>query len=390
MDRKWLFGAMSVLLTLGACTENSALTVEENGADESGRGEMTLSLPLQLASTRALDLDSLFAVVTVNGDTERFEQGTTVTTSFSVPNGETLNLQVQWFESQQNDDPLLLTSWTRSQQVSDNISISISSEDYQSEGAAFDDDNDTYSNLEERREESDPRNANSTPINRPDVRIKWINPVEAPVIDGLYDSIWNSATFSDVTGEILAIDNLMINQGAVRPNGETEFIWFAMHDGINLYVFVFGENVENDPIRDSSSPWQDDNVNLFIDGNDSQGSSYDGVDDRHLFVPLLTSPEDQSANSTYYEIGVNSAPVPQLQFANCKCTSGRHTWEFKLPFADFNIQQDVPFGFEVQIDQDEDGGARDARWGWFHPARTTTDVDNTWTTPSFMGRVVVE
>ena len=205
-------------------------------------GSLSLSVPEQLAAVRALNLDALYAEVTINGDTQRYDQATPIAVSITLAQGDMLNLTVNWYETQQDSTPLPLTTWSLSRQITGDVSIVSDASDYTSTGAAFDFDEDGYSNLEERRADSDPLIAGSTPENRPDVRIRWVNPTEAPIIDGLYDSIWNNAQFNDVAGEQLSIDNLMINQGAVRPDGNTEFRWFAMHDDTYLYVFVLGEN----------------------------------------------------------------------------------------------------------------------------------------------------
>ncbi|MFK7858401.1 MAG: fasciclin domain-containing protein [Granulosicoccus sp.] len=228
--------------------------------------------------------------------------------------------------------------------------------------------------------------------NVPNVRIPRIDAAQAPMIDGRYDPIWNDgAVFNDVNGESLSIDNLMLENGARRFNGSTEMRWLAMHDDSNLYVFVLGENVDAANVfRDSNRVFQDDSVALYIDGNNSKGFTYDGFDDRHLMIPLLTEPSLQTENSTFFENGSNSASEPSFEFATCQCDTDQHTWEFRLPFSEFNISKNVPFGFEVQIDLDHNGDLRDARWGWFHPARTTTNVDNTWRNPSFMGTAIVE
>jgi len=183
----------------------------------------------------------------------------------------------------------------------------------------------------------------------------------------------------------------MIDQGALRQDGNAEYRWFAMHDDMNLYVFVLGENViEGNPVRDSDEIFHDDAVNLFIDGDNSKGTNYDGVDDRHLLIPLLTGPDNISDNSTVFQNGKFSAPGAAFEFGTCWCRAGQHAWEFKLPFDEFNIQPGRPFGIEVQMDLDHDGGLRDAKWGWFHPSRTTEDVDSTVQDPSFMGTAIAD
>jgi len=390
MDWKTPGFAICSFLLVSACSDSTVSTTGSGNVQNDATGSITLAIPELLTTARAVNLDALYADVIINGDTQRWNQSTPIAIALDLAVGEMLNVTVNWYETL-DSTPLPLTTWSLNQQITGDVNISAPASAYTSTGAAFDFDSDGFSNLAELRANSNPLVAGDTPENRPDVEIRWINPTEAPAIDGLYDSIWDRAQFSDVSGEQLSIDNLMINQGAVRPDGNTEFRWFAMHDDTSLYIFVLGENVDTGtPIRDSTSVWQDDNLNLFIDGNNSKLPDYDGVDDRHIFIPLLTSPTDPSSNSSVFVAGDNSAPVPDFEFATCLCSAGQHTWEIKLPLAALNIGKNVPFGFDIQIDEDNDGGARDARWAWFHPSRTTVDVDNTWTTPSFMGTAVIQ
>lgn len=390
--QRTLYGlVIGVMFLLTACSETSTLSFDDEDVSGGAAGTFALPVPAPIASARAVDLDALYVRIVFDGQEQTITEEPYIAT-FSAANGSTLDISVMWYEEDdERAEDLLLAAWSDSLEVNDNTSVAISSDDYLSTGAAFDTDSDGFSNLTERRENSNPYNDGETPINRPDVRIRWVNPVEAPVIDGLYDSIWSDrGKFDDIDGERLSIDNLMINQGALQTNGNAQFRWFAMHDDSNLYVFVLGQVEDiSTPIRDSTSAWQDDTVNLFIDGNNSKGDSYDGFDDRHLFVPFLTDPSNPTQNSTVFVNGQFSASSPAFEFATCECDD-EVTWEFKLPFSEFNITKDTPFGFEIQVDVDNDGGARDARWGWFHPARTTEDIDNTWTTPSFMGTAIVE
>jgi len=49
-----------------------------------------------------------------------------------------------------------------------------------------------------------------------------------------------------------------------------------------------------------------------------------------------------------------------------------------------------PFGFEIQLNDDDDGGSRDAKWAWMHPAGLDSTNDFTWQNPSFMGSAVLQ
>jgi hypothetical protein len=366
-----------------------------NSAHEQSTGALDLSLPEQLQSMRAVNLDAIFATVIINGvEQPRWQQSSPYTNTFTITKGEPLSIQISWFETLVDGSELLLATAIINQVITANTNLEIQQSDYVTSGSNFDEDGDLFSNLTERNEGSDPNDASSTPFNLPDVRIQQIDRLDAPRIDGLYDPSWNQATFRDIDNDLLHINNLMIDQGALREDGHmtNEMRWFAMHDDAFLYIFVLGENVADKPIplRDSFEVWQDDTLNIFIDGDNSKDQTYDGIDDRQILIPLLTDPSNLTNNSTFYVTGFNSAAIPEFEFATCRCTSEQHTWEVQLRLSDFGIVKNQSFGIEIQLEVDHDGGNRDAKWGWFHNSRVDEDVDNTWRNPSFMGTATVE
>lgn len=388
---KHLVSWSAIVLCLTACDDHG----EPNDLSPGNAhltGEFDLQVPEQLISTRAIDLDALFAVISINGvEQPRWDQSTQYTSTFTVEKGDTLDLQISWFETLADDTELLLASTTINQVITTDTELALTQEDYETSGERFDLDSDNFSNIVERRAGSNPVDGASTPLNLPDIRIQEINPADAPRIDGLYDQSWNNATFSEANGALLFIDNLMIDQGALRSDGDAEMRWFAMHDNVNLYIYVLGESVEiATPNRDSTEVWQDDAISIFIDGDNSKDQIYDGVDDRQMIIPLLTDPDNLTSNSTFFVTGFNSASIPEFDFATCLCISGQYTWEISLRLEDFGIEIGRSFGIDVQLEVDHDGGSRDAKWGWFHPSRTTQDIDNTWFNPSFMGTAIVE
>lgn len=381
-----------------ACSELSE-TSQRSSVDSPPAGVVSgfsLPIPDGFATMRKVDLERLYAVVSVTGeDPLTFRQSEPISVRFRVTRGDIFTANIRWFEEIAQNDDLLLAAHTVRQVVTDSVNLDLDSSVYLTVGTNFDADRDGFSNLEERRAGSDPLDAAQTPdtlINAPNVRLGRVDPSDAPIIDGLYDDIYTTrAQFNDDRGELLSIDNLMIDQGAIRADGQTEFRWFGMHDDTFLYLFVLGENIElANPIRDSTQVFQDDSIDIFIDGNNSKGTSFDGMDDRHFLIPLLTDPDNiVGSNSTVIALGPNSASLPPIEFGTCLCTTGQHTWEVKLPLAQFGITKDTPFGLEIQLNLDNDGGTRDAKWGWFHPSRVSDDVDNTFMNPSFMGTAVI-
>ena len=379
---------------VSGCDEAHQLDGHNSGHEQS-TGALDLSLPEQLQSMRAVNLDAIFATVIINGvEQPRWQQSSPYTNTFTITKGEPLSIQISWFETLVDGSELLLATAIINQVITANTNLEIQQSDYVTSGSNFDEDGDLFSNLTERNEGSDPNDASSTPFNLPDVRIQQIDRLDAPRIDGLYDPSWNQATFRDIDNDLLHINNLMIDQGALREDGHmtNEMRWFAMHDDAFLYIFVLGENVADKPIplRDSFEVWQDDTLNIFIDGDNSKDQTYDGIDDRQILIPLLTDPSNLTNNSTFYVTGFNSAAIPEFEFATCRCTSEQHTWEVQLRLSDFGIVKNQSFGIEIQLEVDHDGGNRDAKWGWFHNSRVDEDVDNTWRNPSFMGTATVE
>ena len=50
-----------------------------------------------------------------------------------------------------------------------------------------------------------------------------------------------------------------------------------MYDATNLYIFVEVKDPNN--VNDGGNWWDNDGVEVFIDGNNSKGTTYDAVDD---------------------------------------------------------------------------------------------------------------
>ncbi|WP_420450183.1 sugar-binding protein, partial [Ilumatobacter sp.] len=130
------------------------------------------------------------------------------------------------------------------------------------------------------------------------------------------------------------------------------------------------------PILDDSGPlWQDDNLNLFIDGDASGGTSYDGVNDFHVFLALGDGSGGPNTDSGRVEAGPNSVGVPAgLRMAACFCNPVA-AWEISVPLDSVGIRADRTFGIELQIDEDNDGGGRDARFGWSNPSAADAGGD---------------
>ncbi len=173
------------------------------------------------------------------------------------------------------------------------------------------------------------------------------------------------------------IDNLLLAPVPRYQDGAGYSEWWVMHDGTNLYIRI---RVSNDSLRnviiDSEFPWHDDSVELFIDGDNSKGESYDGINDYQ--VTLLPD------NDT---LPVFPGDIPQdlRIFHRAGGTTGTYDVEITVNLESAGIEIGKPFGFDLHINEDDNGGDRDAKWGWFEKS----GFDRSWISPSRLGTLLL-
>ena len=220
--------------------------------------------------------------------------------------------------------------------------------------------------------------------------------------DGRFGGEWSAAVQVDSSGRPLGVNNLMIDVDADAPDGTPWRRWAAMHDGEYLYVLV---TVEDDGARieDSATIWEDDSLEVFIDGDRSRNPFYGDDDDWHVLMGLLAPGTIRTSNSNDVE-GWEPGPFSSGEGLELDFATGpgigpdglrrpRHeqdVYELRIELKSANIDVGRPFGFELQVNDDDDGGTRDSKWGWAHPSRGAIDVDFTYINPSYMGTLLLD
>ena len=188
----------------------------------------------------------------------------------------------------------------------------------------------------------------------------------APVIDGTIDPVWSGANQ-------YPIQNVII--GSAVPAADLSASYRALYDATNLYLLV---TVSDETlINDSGTSWYfDDGVEIFVDGDHSQGASYD-ANDFQFGV--------RWSDGNTIIAGANSAPVPTGAVASLASAPGGYRLEMRLPLSGLSINPTAgyQFGLEVQVNDDDDGGDRDTKISWH-----SLD-DNTWMYPSQFGSVAL-
>lgn len=259
--------------------------------------------------------------------------------------------------------------------------------------------------------DTDATNTETPQIQPASVLIPRITPQNAPQIDGLGAQLnnqdllsgeWANAVQFDNAGAGLWIKNLMIDQGADSENGAELRRWAAMHDGEFLYVLVLSDDT-GARHSDSTNMWEDDTVELFIDGNNSKNTTYGDADDFQFLIPLQQQNSTTANNEITgrYSIGPNSSDAT----VNIEFFTGpgigpdgirikkweQDVYEIAVPISQAGITPGTPFGFEVQLNDDDNGENRESKWGWFHPAKEGDEpLDLTYMNPSIMGTVVLQ
>jgi hypothetical protein len=187
----------------------------------------------------------------------------------------------------------------------------------------------------------------------------------APVIDQTIDACWSNAS-------IYQIANL--TAGTAVPAGFSSQ-WRALWDNTNLYILV--EAKDPNPSSDSNPNfWDDAASEIYIDGDNSKNNSYDGVNDMQFgfgYKYTFVGTGDSNPNG-----------ITGITFATQDVTGG-YNQEISIPWTTIGVTPAVDnlMGFDVSVDIDEDGGARDAQVTWFDKS------GQAWGKPSKFGTVML-
>ncbi|HPG40240.1 MAG TPA: sugar-binding protein [bacterium] len=196
-----------------------------------------------------------------------------------------------------------------------------------------------------------------------------------PAIDGVLDDIWK-------TGPWYRDYRVQLGAEFVANFSDAAVSWRGMYDDNYLYLFV--QAFDDTLVKDSGTEtWNDDSYEIWIDGNNSKGTTFDGVDDfgfQFLYSgdaenPLIFNKVTKSGNglagdfsgilqgATYTGLGTNL--------------------EVAIPMTLLKITP-VPgtlVGLEVDWNDDDDGGAKETKIKYF------SDEDESWQNPSTLGNI---
>ncbi|MBN1894887.1 T9SS type A sorting domain-containing protein [bacterium] len=157
---------------------------------------------------------------------------------------------------------------------------------------------------------------------------------------------------------------------------DLEVTWKALWDYNNLYFLI---NVIDDTlVQDGNYNWTDDNIAFWIDGDASQKTTYDGINDWGFSTGY--DPVEILKPIWNEKGGLDSATVAEIAQAK-KLTDNGLVLEVAFPLAVLDIEPGAgtQIGLEVDYDDDDDGGTRDIK------GKTYDATDMTWQNPSLFG-----
>ena len=173
-----------------------------------------------------------------------------------------------------------------------------------------------------------------------------ISPTENIIsIDGLIDTEWDNIPW-------LGIENIL--QGSPDSTNLSAY-WKALYNARNLYVLV--EIRDNVLVTDSDDVWQDDGIELYLDGENNKASYYDSNDYQIQF--RYGDPRVHLGN------GISNGTHDSINFAMVTINDG-YLLEVAVPwsFLEIDVEEGYQIGFDIHVNDDDDLNDRDNKLAW--------------------------
>jgi hypothetical protein len=191
------------------------------------------------------------------------------------------------------------------------------------------------------------------------------SPGAMPVLDGRIDEVWFFSTEQTIG----------TSQVGTAPSSPADCsgTWRALWNWEALFVLV---EVNDDTLTNDSgggdNKWNDDSVEVYVDGDNSKRSSVDEND--HQYTCRWNNEVLEQPSAIHH----GAPSLVGVEYAVATTDEG-YLLEIKLPWMSIMGEPATPgqlIGFDVWINDDDDGGNRDSQVSWY-----STD-GNGWQDPS--------
>ncbi len=327
-----------------------------------------VTLPQSLRTAFALDPDALQLQVTVNDEATilRADEDLIWRGVVDVPRNQSSRVVVEWGTDYGTSGYVKLAEQQRFVFVGNDETTLAFDNSYITD---FDNDRDTRSNLSEIEQ-------NRSPVNNLDVTINTdgtfatggINfPPSAECGQQIPIAVLNSGVDSDHQGWWCAT----LESDLIDADGNPQQI-----PNLKIIVSVEDQQLFTDNTSADNLSHQDDSIEIFIDGDDNKRGTYDGINDfQFRFTPLGTG-----------LFSMERGPfTPANLNASVEYRNGGYTLTAIIPLREVGIQNRFPFGLNIEVNDDDDGGDRDAKYAWI----ADEGVDISWFNPGAFGTTQV-
>lgn len=151
--------------------------------------------------------------------------------------------------------------------------------------------------------------------------------------------------------------NYGMDAGVVAGTGpdDNTVTWGTRWDGDNLY---FGAKVIDDVVEGTGNPWDNDAIEIYIDGNHDADGTYDGDYDTQLIMDAL--------NESTLWVKADGAPVTNYESVWVTQTDG-YTIEIRLGWDNFGFYpgKGRSIGWSVANNDSDAGVGRDYQTVWY-------------------------
>jgi hypothetical protein len=202
-----------------------------------------------------------------------------------------------------------------------------------------------------------------------------------PILDGVMDDVWFLSTEQFIT---------VTKEGTPTTSpADCSGSWWALWDSEYLYVLV---DVDDEALVQDSDPdtgWYDDRIEIFIDGDNSKDSAPDGKNDYQYNFRWNFGKVERPVEWYFDASGVPhpaGSSIEGVEYVVVTTDDG-YLFEVALPWS--TMTRELPqegqlIGIDVSIDDDDDGGGRDAMLSWYHTGPTTPHTPALWGTASLV------
>ena len=343
-------------LLISACDSQNEIQIQGN----------TIATPLpdkirQVSNLGTLPIEIQVTVNGVRSAQVRVPENAigSIMVTANVPADQTNDVTVEWLAIPNGTRVLLADFSTVTQPNQQEVVVSA----YNDTGERFDFDGDGLSNLDEAR-------ANRNILGVFDLEVPRQETFLGPRTELIPGSI-----DPDISGDI--------------TDADTNSTFSLRHDSTNLILYVCGQDevLQGDGTdTNADAYWHDDTIFVYLDGADSDATTYDNIDDfQFAFVrsteEMIVSKGGNNqfcANDPIEGSCVTHSFNPAGPSSLCE-----YELRVNMPLAELNMTIGESIGFDLEITDDDNGGEREGSSG-FVGFDDRSDLD-----PSSFGKIIL-